>query len=138
VDLRRGTAVIRRAKGGKGRVVPILPPLLPAIQAEYLRQGRPERGRVCKCSVEWLRRQIIQASKRALRRTVKPHDLRRTYAIWARDAGVPIHLVSLALGHHSVAITEQWYLEADAHQVVDGFKEAFGQVGRRQRKEMEQ
>ena len=39
---------------------------------------------------------------------VAPHDLRRTYAKLARDAGAPLEQIQLSLGHASLATTERY------------------------------
>ena len=39
---------------------------------------------------------------------VNPHDLRRTYAKLARQAGAPLEQIQLSLGHASLATTERY------------------------------
>ena len=39
---------------------------------------------------------------------IAPHDLRRTYAKLARDAGAPLEQIQLSLGHASLATTERY------------------------------
>lgn len=51
----------------------------------------------------------IQASVRAgLPSTLKPHDLRRTYAKLSRDGGAPLEQIQATLGHASLTTTQRY------------------------------
>jgi integrase len=40
--------------------------------------------------------------------SIRPHDLRRTFAKLARDGEVPLEQIQLSLGHESIATTERY------------------------------
>jgi integrase len=49
---------------------------------------------------------------------VSPHGLRRTYATTHLNNGVPIHVVSRALGHASTAVTERSYARLENSRIA--------------------
>jgi integrase/recombinase XerD len=50
---------------------------------------------------------------------VSSHWLRRGFGMWALNNGVPIEIVSRALGHSSIAITERAYAKVLSKTVVE-------------------
>jgi integrase len=59
-------------------------------------------------------------------RRIRFHDLRHTYATLALSAGVPLQVVSRALGHSTIAITANTY----SHVVPDQMREAANALDR--------
>jgi len=53
-------------------------------------------------------RAIELYSRRAIGRTIGPHDLRRTYAKLARQGGAHLEQIQITLGHVSLATTEKY------------------------------
>lgn len=117
VDLAHRVIHVINGKGGKNRLVGINARLLELLQA-YLRV-RPQHGDT---------RLFLSAQGKLLARDylirrlgrlqhitgfdVSAHGLRRTFATLASNAGHPIHMIQLALGHASLSTTEK-YLMAD-------------------------
>ena len=62
----------------------------------------------------WLREAVKRVCKEAKVPRVCPHGLRGTHATLAREAGATGHLVAKQLGHGSVRVTEEHYIEAGA------------------------
>jgi integrase/recombinase XerC len=64
---------------------------------------------------------VQQAAKAAGLPPISPHDLRRSFARGAYEAGVPFELIRQALGHSNIATTERYVnsvLELD-HAATD-------------------
>lgn len=51
---------------------------------------------------------IIQDAATKSGMTIKPHDLRRTYAKLSRDGGAPLEQVQATLGHVSLTTTQRY------------------------------
>jgi len=127
VDLAGGTVRVNRGKGGKDRVVPILPEALPWLRlwadkraglgldgrAPFfvgLRSGRTghgyrERGDGIKPRfVQALVKRLANAA--GIQRRVTPHVLRHTYATGLLDRGFNLREVQVLLGHARLETTE--------------------------------
>ncbi len=107
VDLAQGTAIVRRGKGGKGRVVPFGPQTADAI-SRYLRQSRA-RHRLAKGDALWLGDRGKAFSYDALHKALgeraraagiegfHPHRLRHTAAHrWLAAGGSEMGLLAVA------------------------------------------
>ncbi len=135
VDLARCRLIIRRAirkrregtpKSGKAREVDV-PPSTMAVLRDWIETVRAEaavRGEEA-C---WLfasttgspiddpiprkaLRRVLRAA--GIRRRIRPHDLRHTYASLALQQGVPLLVVSRQLGHGSIGVTADVYGHLD-------------------------
>lgn len=106
-----------RVRGSKretrDRVVPVVLEPCRELLAFALREGRGQGdvlfrpwGKVC--------RDISVACARAKIDHCSPNDFRRTHGHWLRAAGVPPHLIALALGHATSAMAEQVYARPSA------------------------
>lgn len=75
--------------------------------------GAPEHGRLHE---PWgnIRRDLATACRKAGVPRVTPNDLRRTFASWHRDAGVPAELVSKLLRHTTDKLAQTTYAPLSA------------------------
>jgi integrase len=106
VDLAASVLRLRGTKtAGSDRAIPIPAPLA-AILAEV-----PQENRVGLVAGPWssVRRDLAQACERAGIERVTPNDLRRTYASWLVNAGVPLQQVARLLGHKSTRMVDLVY-----------------------------
>lgn len=115
----RWAIVNLRGKRSKERTVPVAGWVFEALDAWLKRSGITE-GRVFRTvtrsgelssrpsmSTATVWRVVLEhASTTGV--TVAPHDLRRTYARLARDAGAPLEQIRLSLGHASIKQTEDY------------------------------
>ncbi len=106
VDLDGQVLRLRGTKtAGSDRAIPIPAPLV-AILADvpYAERTGPVAG-------PWsnVRRDLAHACKRAGIERVSPNDLRRTYASWLVNAGVPLQQVARLLGHKSTRMVDLVY-----------------------------
>lgn len=119
-DLREDTIVVRHAKGGTPRVVPVSPPLAHALR-HYLSTVRPYLAPPGETSLlvgrtgrpltpRGLRRTIARAAVRAKLVGVRasPHTLRHTFAHDTIAAGAPMLFVQAVLGHRSSAMLARY------------------------------
>jgi site-specific recombinase XerD len=123
--LTTGPHVRCHGKGRKQRSTPLTAQSASALR-EWLRANDthpdsplfPTRAgtRLSTDAVEWLLRKYVTAAvgdcPSLATRTVTPHVLRHTAAMFLREAGVDISTIALWLGHESIAST-QIYLHAD-------------------------
>jgi len=145
VDLERGTLTVRRGKGSKRRVVAIdagtgrhLAELLArrvqlGLEDPQLRErleldedeevpvfctlSRPGLGRPMHSSVvrEMLK---LYARHAGIRKPVRPHGLRHTFAFEASQEGLPIAVIQEQLGHQDLAMTDHYVRHlAPAHLI---------------------
>lgn len=126
-DVPLGRQIMLTGKGGKTRLVPILPVLAEAV-GEYMRQTpfhlaadepifRGARGGV-------LRPEIIQAEVRRLRgalglpETATPHALRHSFATHLLAGGGDLRTIQQLLGHESLSTTQR-YTDVDAARLIN-------------------
>jgi integrase len=96
-------AIIVRVKGNKEHVVRIGGALMAMLSTTPPEQ---RKGRVF--DVTNFRRRWEAALKAAEIENFKFHDIRHTFASWARQAGADIADVSDALGHSSISMTMRY------------------------------
>lgn len=104
-DVRDGYVVVRRGKGRKQRIVPLLPQALDALKEtpRHLKNSR----------VFWWmkdRHTTLRRFHRWLAWAKLPrfrfHDLRHTFGAYAAQAGVNLEVIAAAMGHTSTTVTK--------------------------------
>lgn len=87
------------------------PWLMMALEGRWPFRGGPYFPPTAKLYEPWgnIRRDLTAACKRAGIPRVTPNDLRRTFASWHRDAGVPAELVSKLLRHTTDKLAQTTY-----------------------------
>lgn len=132
LDLNAGTLLVRRAKRGKSRALPLPPAALPHLSA-YLRDGRQVlaagRGRDRDAlllnqaghplGTDGVRRIVVQvAERRDLR--AQPHHFRHAVATHLHQAGVSVEAIRELLGHRNVATTSIYLGVEQDEPAVEG------------------
>jgi site-specific recombinase XerD len=132
IDGQRQFIHVRHGKGAKDRLVPLAESALSLLRAYYKThrnptwvfpalgkngQGGPTAEQpVSETTVQGaLRRAVV---KTGLRKPVRPHTLRHSYATHMIEAGVPVRHVQECLGHESLAST-MIYLHITSHGKED-------------------
>jgi integrase len=108
------TVMAGNTKTLKTRVVPIIAPLRPWLK--YLPLS---------VNAEGLKSGFRRARAAAGLERARFHDLRRTCATLMVQAGVDLYVVSKALGHSSVAVTQQRYAHLQIDKVREGLEKTF-------------
>jgi site-specific recombinase XerD len=126
VDIRAGTAIVRRGKGGKGRVLPFGPQTGAALD-RYARARR--RHKFAASPMFWLgARGVLRydALYTSLKRrgervgvTVHPHMLRATGAIRWRAAGGSVPGLLTVAGWSSLEMAQRYVRAAETRLAVD-------------------
>jgi len=118
VDAANKRITVRQGKGGKDRVVP-LPKGWKGWMLDYL---------PIKCGVRSLERAFLSACKKADLLKNKPslhfHSLRHGFASELVTKGMPIHQVSVLMGHALVSTTAI-YLQANPNEALEKYNEVF-------------
>jgi site-specific recombinase XerD len=105
VDFDQELVHVRRAKGGKERVVP-LGEEAAAWLARYLREARPELARGANDAF-FLSTRGRRLDTSTLRRIVPhPHRLRHAFATHLLDGGADLRTIQELLGHSSLSTTQ--------------------------------
>jgi site-specific recombinase XerD len=105
VDFEQERVHVRRAKGGKERVVP-LGEEASAWLARYLREARPELARGANDAF-FLSARGRRLDTSTLRRIVPhPHRLRHAFATHLLDGGADLRTIQELLGHSSLSTTQ--------------------------------
>lgn len=121
------TIVVRRGKGGKSRAVILPDPLAShlffwrAFQRAELGLDSPwviARGTGTMFDTQTWRRKHFAPLARVTCPGATPHSLRHSYATFLLEEGVPMRVVSDALGHTSTRITEDAYAHVTARLLV--------------------
>jgi excisionase family DNA binding protein len=127
LDLPNRLLHVVNGKGGKARLVGINARLQGLLEA-YL-AVRPTGGDTrlfLSARGTLLARDYLIRRLRRVRKfsgiEVSAHGLRRTFATLASNAGRPINLIQLALGHAAISTTQQ-YLMADQHTAAKAMQE---------------
>ncbi len=122
--------VVRAGKGEKGRIVPLTRAAFEALTA-YLERGRPSLVRshpdsTCAFFLSRLGRRLCDVSvadvlrkarrEAGIKRAVKPHMLRRTFATSLLKNGVSVRHIQVLLGHEDLSTTAA-YLKIDTKEL---------------------
>jgi site-specific recombinase XerD len=130
VDLERRVIRVRKAKGGRQRVVPIHPGLVPLFLAYAA--TRPETGeqalflgvhgaRLTPSNMALTFRRYATAAGVNKRKHVTPHTLRHVFATELLSAGANLRQIQELLGHKHLDSTQR-YTRVDAHQLRGAIK----------------
>jgi site-specific recombinase XerD len=115
INAQRGVIVVKHAKGGKERLVPLSQTLHSQLR-EYWKTERPTapflfpstQAAVPICP-DVPRKALKLAAKQAgVRCKVSPHTLRHCFATHALEAGVDIRTIQVMLGHTSIHTTMRY------------------------------
>lgn len=107
VDLRRRCVHLHGTKTmGSDRIFPIVTPALEQLLRRLLLERRGGLLFDRWCSV---RRDLHRACDRAKIAPVSPNDLRRTFATWCRQRGMPVDRIARLLGHCDSRLVERVY-----------------------------
>ena len=130
VDLGRRLLRVRKAKGGRQRVVPIHPALV-ALFDDYLATRLPLTERALFTGVQGKRlsptimamtfRRYATASGVNARKRVTPHTLRHVFASELLSAGANLRQIQELLGHKHLDSTQR-YTRVTAHQLRGAIK----------------
>ncbi len=111
VDGDRMALRVEQGKGRQDRYVAIVPTLLEKLR-EYWKRYRPEKllfpGRHCGNPIaqRTVRSVLSQAAMKAeIRKRIKCHSLRHSFATHLLEAGVDLRTIQVALGHRSLNTT---------------------------------
>ena len=132
IDGQRKFIHVRHGKGAKDRLVPVAESALTLLRAYYKTHrnrtwvfpalGKTGKGGpttdqpVSETTVHGaLRRAVVETG---IRKPVRPHTLRHSYATHMIEAGVPVRHVQECLGHESLAST-MIYLHITSHGKED-------------------
>ena len=125
VDLGRRLLRIRVAKGGRQRVVPIHPALMPLFD-DYLQTRLPLTERALFTGIQGRRlsatimaqafRRYATAAGVSERKCVTPHTLRHVFASELLSAGANLREIQELLGHRHLDSTQR-YTRVTAHQL---------------------
>jgi integrase/recombinase XerD len=115
LNAQRGVIVVKHAKGGKTRLVPLSSTLLGQLR-EYWKTERPPApylfpSSVCAAplSADVARRALKLAAKDAgIRIKVSPHTLRHCFATHLLEAGVELRTIQVLLGHTNIQTTTRY------------------------------
>lgn len=100
-------------KGGKERLVP-----LPMVAAEALLKLPREHETVFGDSPDELRRKVaVAASVAGVRKPIRPHTLRHSYATHLLSSGADLRVIQELLGHNTLQATER-YLHLGIEEVA--------------------
>ena len=126
----RRDGIIVRGKGGKQRLVPILPQAARAVE-DYLaaRESDPSQPLFLGVGGGRLRAGVVQRMMRKRRRrlnlpeTASPHALRHSCATHLLGGGCDLRLIQELLGHSSLSTT-QVYTQVDAARLLKVYRNA--------------
>jgi integrase len=129
VDLERGNVRLLHTKNGRSRTVALNSSAL-ALMKKIHEEAAPGcpwvfPARSGDGHLVDVRKPLARAMSRAGLSDLRPHDLRRSFASLAVNAGVDIYQVKDLLGHSSVAVTQRVY----AHLQQDTLRSASEVVG---------
>lgn len=138
VDLRGRTITIPKGKGRKPQVVGIAAPLLKLLKRQRTNQRSAGRkGQAGDRKVVLLngpvfdltnfRKRWEKARRVAGLIDFRWHDLRHTFATWARQGGADLLQLKEAMAHSSVAVTAK-YMHIGAEETVTAFDRAGAKI----------
>jgi len=119
--------IVRKGKGGKQRVVPVLPELARALQVHlkgrrsgFLFEGRGARA----FSARRVQQIVAEVARKAkIKKRVHPHLLRHTVAQHLLEGGMPLDQVQKFLGHERLETT-QIYAESTPAMIRKSYEKA--------------
>jgi len=125
IDLQRKTILIKDAKGGKDRIVPVPKGLKEQhLKLLPLTQGYSN----IKCARRSFEEAFKVAAKKAGLLIKKPelhfHSLRHGFGTRLANQGVPIHHIRTLMGHSNISTTNV-YLELNPKEALKSYEEFF-------------
>ena len=130
LDVSRHLILVRKGKGRKARFVPfdgdiVRPALLEylylrpkvRLDALWLAQTNDTYAIVRPLSPEGIRQVLIKRCRQAGIPYYNPHAWRHAFGMWLINCGASMMAVSLAMGHSSVAVTEEVYAHMKTAQI---------------------
>jgi integrase len=116
VDLVKARIRVLDSKSDAGiRSLPIAAPLMPVLKAEYLRQGRPSIGLVCRGpkggapDYDSMKKRAEKAWTKVGLTRIGFHECRHTFITTMIHAGLNAKAVSVLAGHASIDVTYDRY-----------------------------
>ena len=130
VDIRSGSAVVRRGKGGKGRTVYLGAQARRALTRYLLARAAPAADAPLFVSLNFGEALtvfgLIQVCKRlGVRAGVAhchPHTFRRTFAIWSLRAGMDLVRLAALMGHADLQVLRR-YLALTEHDLSEAHRQ---------------
>jgi integrase/recombinase XerC len=121
VDLERRLIRVRKAKGGRQRVVPIHPGLVPLfVEYAATREAAGDRALFVGVHGKRLSPTILSVTFRRYTH-VTPHTLRHVFATELLSAGANLRQIQELLGHKHLDSTQR-YTRVNAHQLHGAIK----------------
>lgn len=108
-DIRDGVVIVRRGKGRKQRIVPLVPQAQAALEKVARKLKEPRIFWWVRTRFELYKRFRRRLKWAGMERQFKFHALRHTFGSWASEAGVDLRVIGAAMGHSSVRTTERLY-----------------------------
>jgi integrase/recombinase XerD len=115
IDGSRGVLQVRHGKGNKAREAKLSPTLYEWLRQYWARErpplpylfASPKTGKLpCQATV---RKALARAAKEAwIKKPVRPHVLRHSFATHLLDEGIDVHVVRELLGHASIKTTARY------------------------------
>jgi Phage integrase family len=107
------------------RIVPIVSPAQRSLLAHALEHAGGAEGALF---TAWrnVRRDLAEACERAGIERCSPNDLRRTFASWQVEAGVPLFPIAQAMGHKDTRMLERVYGRQTPEQLAGLMARAMG------------
>lgn len=106
---------VRSGKGGKDRVVPLLPAVSDALRKLRTEQGEPTQGpilrnyRGTRLSTRSIQKIIVARAKQlGLPQRTTPHTLRHSFATHLLSNGANLRAIQELLGHASLSTTQRY------------------------------
>lgn len=116
VDLHLGTVRVRLGKGRKDRMTYFGGRAAKALARYYMRAGTPgDDGPVWRSendgerlTTSGLRHALRRISLRAGMKTISPHMLRRTFALWSLRSGMSVYHLQRLMGHEDLTTLRKY------------------------------
>lgn len=115
VDAARGVIVVKHAKGGKERLVPLSQTLHGQLRRYWKTERRtgsyffPSTVSADPMSPDVARKALKKAAKQAgVQKKVSPHTMRHCFATHMLEAGVELRTIQVILGHTSIHTTTRY------------------------------
>ncbi len=122
-DVREDFVIVRRGKGRKQRIVPLVPQAVAALKEVPRRLNDPR-------IFWWMRDRhtTLRRFQRRLRWAELPpfrfHDLRHTFGAYAAQSGVDLEVIAQAMGHTSTTVTKLYAHLSPGYKRKELFKMA--------------